>query len=226
MRIAHLQKRMTAKWIALAGLGVALTQGGAARAQDAPVVSETGDSSGVAPYDWRISAVIGGFRRDGGGGLVLGVNGKIRSEWVVVGAVFDFGGALLSDNFVGAAALAGIGPRINEHVRLELLGAGGYRHYSAVGKDFLFGDDPGVSAGTPFVGGRAGASYLFGQHRKHFEMGLYASYDRDTSRQRVRYSYVEEGWFGGSDETVTAETTVGWSRLGLGVELGGSHDWF
>jgi hypothetical protein len=41
----------------------------------------------------------------------------------------------------------------------------------------------------------------------------------------VRYSYVDEGLFGGS-EPETGEETLGWSRLGMGVELGASHDWF
>lgn len=215
----------------LAGLGLALTQSGAARAQDAPVVSESAANSGVAPpHDWRISGALGGFARDGEGGVVLGVNAKVRSQWVVVGALLECGGALLAENFVGAAALAGVGPRVSEHVRLELLGAGGYHHYSGVGRDALWGNDPGASGGMPFVGGRAGASYLFGRRRSHFEIGLYGSYDHDLSRERVRYSYSEEsgGLFGGSAEPErrTAEETLGWSRFGMGVELGGSHDWF
>ncbi|HEY6557801.1 MAG TPA: hypothetical protein VI072_11025 [Polyangiaceae bacterium] len=210
----------------LAGLGLALTQSGAARAQDTQNVSEsTANSSAVPPHDWRISGVLGGFAHEDGGGVVLGVNAKVRSQWVVVGALLECGGALLADNFVGAAALAGIGPRVNEHVRLELLGAGGYHHYSAVGRDILWGNDRGASGGMPFVGGRAGASYLSGRGRNHFEIGLYGSYDHDLSRERVRYSYVDEGLFGGSG-TETGEETLGWSRFGMGVELGASHDWF
>ena len=48
--------------------------------------------------------------------------------------------------------------------------------------------------------------------------------------KRVRYSYLDDegGIFGGDGEVerYTSEETLGWSRLGLGVELGGTHDWF
>ena len=225
---------MNAKRLALlAGALLPLTLAGTARAQ--PSDHHTGNTATrevAPPYDWRISGVVGGYGHvgDDSAGVVLGASAKVRSGWLVGGALLELGGALLAYNYVGAAALGGVGTRVDRHVRLELLGAAGYHHYSDVGRDILWGDDPGASGGMPFVGGRAGASYLFGKRQSHFELGLFGSYDRDLYEKRVRYSYLDDsgGWFGsdGTVERYTSEQTLGWSRIGLGVELGGTHDWF
>jgi hypothetical protein len=226
---------MNAKHVlSIASLLLLLGRSGTARAQNTDIGADAlASGSGAPPHDWRISGVVGGFANVGEdeGGAVLGANAKVRSGWLVGGALLEFGGALFAYNYVGAAALGGIGTRVNRHVRLELLGAAGYHYYSDVGRDFLWGEDPGASGGLPFVGGRAGASYLFGKRQSHFELGLYGNYDHDLYEKRVRYSYVGDsgGFFGGDGdelERYTSEQTLGWSRVGLGVELGGTHDWF
>lgn len=215
----------------LAAIPLSLSSSHLAHAQDTDGVSRAAEQSrGVPAGDWRISGFVGGYETDDAGGVSLGAIAKVRSGWLVGGAMVDFGGALLADNYVGGALMGGVGTRLDRHVRLELLALGGYRHYSGVGKDILFDGDPGASAGLPFVGGRAGASYLFGKRRKHFELGVYGSYDRDLYEKRVRYSYLDEsgGFFGDDGEVrrYTSDQTIGWSRIGLGVELGGTHDWF
>ncbi|HMJ16029.1 MAG TPA: hypothetical protein VK524_31650 [Polyangiaceae bacterium] len=193
-------------------------------------LSETreGSQGGEAPpYDIHFAGHLGGYSTPSDeGGVVLGTTAKIRSGILVGGALFETGGGLLSDSFMGAAALAGVSARLPQRLRFELLGAVGYHHYEDVGKDWLFGSNPGASGGMPYAGGRVGASYLFGKRTGHFELGLYANYDHDLERERVRYSYYEGAWLFGGEGEVTSEQTIGMSRFGMGVELGGTHDWF
>jgi hypothetical protein len=206
---------------ALVAVLVASTSGARAQAVDEARVTASKDAV-VAPYDWRISAVAGAYDD----GILLGATARVRAGLIVVGALFEMGGGVLSDNCVTLAGVAGLGPRLSEHVRVELVGVGGYHGYARVGADTFFGDDPGASAELPFAGARAGLSYLFGKRRNRFELGLYGGYDRDLYKKRVEYSYFETPWFGDEPELMTAEQVVGMSRVGMGLELGGTHDWF
>ena len=184
-------------------------------------------SETTAPYDWRMSGTLGGFSDDNeDGGVSLGATFKVRSNLFAAGALVEFSSALFSYDSISGAAVGGLSARVERNVRLELLGLGGYRHYAGVGRSGLLGSDPGASGGTPYVGARSGASYLFGRRPGLFELGAYVGIDRDLGSERVHYSYEGDGgWlFGGGGES--AQTVGGLSRLALGVELGGTHEWF
>ncbi|HEY6557825.1 MAG TPA: hypothetical protein VI072_11155 [Polyangiaceae bacterium] len=173
-----------------------------------------------------MSGTVGGFSDDrDDGGVSLGAAFKVRSNLLAAGALLEFGSALFSYGYISGAAAFGLSARVDQNVRLELLGLGGYRHYSGVGRAAFLGNDPGASGGTPYVGARSGASYLFGQRPGLFELGAYVGVDRDLTSQRVHYSYeTGDGWFDGSGEG--SQTVGGLSRLALGLELGGTHEWF
>jgi hypothetical protein len=65
--------------------------------------------------------------------------------------------------------------------------------------------------------------YIFGRRAYHFELGAYADYQNDFSRDRHVYDYpaTGTGWFDGGG---TGDHVVGASRLGFGLELGATHD--
>ncbi len=196
-------------------------------ASPAPTDEATGVSStATPPYDWRLSGTFGAFSDDNDdGGVSLAATFKVRSNLLAAGALLELSSALFSYGSISGAAVGGLSARVEENVRLELLGLGGYRHYSGVGRDGLLGNDPGAGGGTPYVGARTGASYLFGRRPGLFELGAYVGADQDLTSERVDYTYEEgSGWFGGSG--AGSQTVGGLSRLAVGVELGGTHEWF
>jgi hypothetical protein len=154
--------------------------------------------------------------------MVLGGGLRYRSGLFVAGAAAELGGALFDYSYVGGAGLGGVSLRPHRNLRFELLGALGAHHYSGVGRDAFFGNDPGASGTCAYAGGRASVSVSFKRKPSHFELGLYGDFQDDLSRQRVSYTYASSGgWFG---ESGNGSEVIGTSRLGFGIEIGGSHD--
>ncbi len=179
----------------------------------------------VPKQDWRLTGYLGGFGDPQGGGVSAGASFRYRRGLFVVGGAVEDGAAVLDYEYWGAALQAGLALRPTRHVRLELLGSIGEHFYENVGRDTIIGNDPGVKGSTGYAGGRATVSYLFGAHLGHFELGAYADFQDDLSRQRVTDAYPATG-SGLFDGAGTGEHVIGTSRLGFGLEIGGSHDIF
>jgi hypothetical protein len=166
---------------------------------------------------------LGGFGDDEAGGITAGASVRYRAGPLVGGALLEGGGELLGYSYAGAAVQLGLALRESQNVRVELLGSFGAHWYSGVGRDWLFGSDPGANGSTTYAGARATIGYLFGRGTGHFELGAYGDFQDDLTRQRVRYTYpaTGTGWFDGGGE---GDHVVGTSRIGFGLELGGTHD--
>ena len=164
--------------------GVVMTFGRIAAAD--PLDASDAGSGRVPPSDWYVAGHYGGFGdayRDAGG--VLGASALLR--WGPVdGGVLAERAAAVFDGYTcsGGAGLIGLAARTSVHFRLDLLGAFGVHHYEGVGRGgFLSDGDPGAGGTTLYAGGRAGISYVFGQARTHFTLGLFLGVDDDLSRK-------------------------------------------
>jgi hypothetical protein len=189
-----------------------------------PVQTAEADPGAAPPADWRIVGYLGGFG-DGNeeGGVTVGGSFQYRAGALAGGALLETGGSLFGYSYAGAALLGGLGVRPSRNFRFDVLGEFGVHAYSGVGRDWLFGSDPGAHGSTPYAGGRATLSYLFGKRLGRFELGVYGDLQDDLTRTRHRYDYPARGsgWFSGGG---TGDHVIGTSRLGFGIELGGTHD--
>ena len=172
--------------------------------------------------DWRALGYLGGFGGSGEEGAAVGVSFQYRYGFLVAGALAETGGGMAM-NYRGLAAAAGFALRPQRNLRFELLGTVGVHDYRRVGADWLLGADPGARADLGYGGARTAVSYVFGKRLNHFELGAYADYQNDFSRDRVVYADPAkgDGWFDGGG---TGDHVVGFSRLGFCLELGGVHD--
>ena len=202
---------------------------GAAKADRPADAPRAANDDAPPPQDWRALGYLGGFGNvrgeSDGGGMTLGASFQYRVGPLVGGVVGETGGEILGYGYTGMAALGGVGLRPVRAARIQLLGEIGHHFYTGVGRDWLFGSDPGASGSTPYAGGRMNLSHVFGKQRGHFELGAYLGFQNDLSRKRVVYDYpaTGDGWFHGGG---TGDHVVGFSRLAGGVEIGGTGDLF
>jgi hypothetical protein len=137
---------------------------------------------------------------------------QYRVGLFVAGAIAEAGSGPFGDQALALAATAGLGARAS-HFRANVLGVLGGHFYGGDGGDSS-GSGPAAGGSTPFIGLRTTLSYVFGKRIGHFELGAFAEYDDDLSPSRA------------TTTTAGAPVTdvVGMSRVGFGLELGGSHD--
>lgn len=173
--------------------------------------------------DWHANMGLGAFA--GGsdnGGPMLSLFTAYRYRFVEAGLAWDLGSNLGPRHSL-PGALFGLAYRSANGVRVEMLGEAGIDHYSQVDCS-LFCSSGGASATLPWLGARAGLSHLVGSGRYgHFEIGLAASYGTDARHERVTYTNVESGIFGGESEQAKT-TTLGRARASYLLTLGGDFD--
>lgn len=156
------------------------------------------------------------------GGLMLSLFTAYRYRLVEAGLALDLG-ANVGAEHSSPGALFGFAYRSANGVRVEMLGEAGIDHYSRVDCG-LFCSSGGASANLPWLGARAGLSYWVGSDRYgHFEIGLAATYGTDARHERVTYTNLESGIFGGEVEQ-TKTMTLGRARASYLLTLGGDFD--
>lgn len=118
--------------------------------------------------------------------------------------------------------------------RVELAAVGGFRVRLArfefdlgalagigrmhVHQGWVLSDDPGVSGGVEFVGGRAGIAFALTKTREACSracLALIASFERDLDARTVTYSYTSENWLFGGESQESVTTTLGGSHAAL-----------
>jgi hypothetical protein len=169
----------------------------------------------------RAATGIFGTSEDHVGGLV-GAEVLVRRGWVVVGGMTALSAALFEFRDVAVGPELGIALRLPHWARVEVLGFGGARHYSRFGRDFLFGDNPGVSGTLPFVGLQTHLGVELGKPQARFSLGLRSFVDTDLGRLSKTHTYEETGWFTNGTSDVTKTDRIGLARAGLTLAIGGS----
>jgi hypothetical protein len=106
-------------------------------------------------------------------------------------------------------------------LRLEALAEFGGTYYDGVGKALL-SSNPGVNGITPSVRAKAGVSYVFSPAaRDHFVVGLWFYGDDDLTRETKTIAFTQHDVLGSGSQGATESETIGTSRLGAMISLGG-----
>jgi hypothetical protein len=137
-------------------------------------------------------------------GGVVGASVEYRGGPLVAGALFETGGEAFGRNYTGLAGMLGVATRPTRSVRIEALGVVGEHTYTDVGGAYRLA----------YAGARGVATYIPGYALNHFEIGVYLDVTDDLSRQTG-----VAGLFG-------PDKTVGSLRVGLGLQMGVTHDFF
>lgn len=184
-------------------------------------VSENADPVSVSEprQDLRFAFYGGGYGDRYGAGVAASASLLYRTGVFEAGPLLEVGAPVTY--YESVAAVAGLDVQPSRRVRIELLADLGAHFYQGVGRDIVFGTDPGASGTTPYAGGRACLSYDVGR----VELGTYADFQDDLDRIRVRYTYpaTGNGFLQGGG---TGDHTIGTTRVGFGVTVGGRYDLF
>jgi len=174
--------------------------------------------------DLRFNAGLGA---SSGKTLSAGLAGSImatyRYRFVEAGTLLEGGSEFIGGSYGLIAGVLGPVWQSSDGPRLELLAVAGRTGYSGVGCD-LFCDGGGASAEMPFLGARAGVSYVVkSKNRGHLEIGGAFGLGSDLRREHVDYTttggFLDDGPHAGS-------TTLGGMRgtamfvVGTSVDLG------
>jgi hypothetical protein len=175
--------------------------------------------------DLRINAGLGA---SSGKTLSAGIAGSImttyRYRFVEGGLLLEGGSELIGGNYGLIAGVLGPVWQSSEGPRLELLAVGGRTGYSGVGCG-MFCDSGGASAEMPFLGARAGVSYVVkSRKRAHLEIG--GSFGLGSDLQEKHVNYTTTGGFLDDGSPTPGSTTLGGMRatamfvVGTSVDLG------
>ncbi|MEO7111965.1 MAG: hypothetical protein ABI183_16090 [Polyangiaceae bacterium] len=186
--------------------------------------SETAGSSTTysLDHDFRFDVSTGVFKMaSGDGGPTLGATVLRRTGLFEYGLDATFGNELFGYSFGQANAAAGLGWQMRSGLRLDALGEFGGTYYIGVGKALL-SDNPGVNGLAPSLRAKAGVSYVFAPaSRDHLVVGLWIYGDDDLTRETKSVSYTQHEVFGSGTQSATESETLGTSRLGAVLSLGG-----
>jgi hypothetical protein len=159
----------------------------------------------AAPWnDLRAAAYAGTTVGSSFGGIV-GASVEYRGGPLVAGALFEAGGEVFERNYTGLAGMFGVATRPTRSVRMEALGVAGVHTYTNLGGPYRLA----------YAGVRGVATYIPGHALNHFEIGVYLDVTDDLSRE----TGVAGSFFGPG-------ATVGALRVGLGLQMGVTHDFF
>jgi hypothetical protein len=178
--------------------------------------------------DLRINVGVGA---SSGKTLSAGIAGSImttyRYRFVEGGLLLEGGSEFIGGNYGLIAGVLGPVWQSSEGPRLELLAVGGRSGYTGVGCN-LFCDSGGASAEMPFLGARAGVSYVVkSRTRAHLEIGGSVGIGSDLRTKHVNYTTT-----GGLLDDGTpnlGSTTLGGVRgtamfvIGSSLDVGGGN---
>jgi hypothetical protein len=217
------------RWI---GLGASI---GAGSLFAVPALAEQRDAS--AEPQARVSGVpeLADLRLNAGlgvasgqtlsGGPAAALMTTFRYSYVEGGGLFEAGSELFGGHYSLVAGTLGPVWQSSRGPRLELLGVVGHSAYGGVGCN-LFCDRGGASAQMPYVGARAGVSYVVrSRKRAHLELGASFAVGSDLEQKQV--DYVTYGGFLDDGEPNHSSTTLGGRRstalftIGTNIDLGG-----
>jgi hypothetical protein len=178
--------------------------------------------------DLRINAGVGA---SSGKTLSAGIAGSImttyRYHFVEGGLLLEGGSEFIGGNYGLVAGVLGPVWQSSEGPRLELLAVGGRSGYSGVGCN-LFCDSGGGSAEMPFLGARAGVSYVVkSRKRAHLEIG--GSFGLGSDLRRKHVDYTTTGGFLDDGTPTPGSTMLGGVRstamfvIGTSLDLGGEN---
>lgn len=172
-------------------------------------------------HDFRLDVSTGAFESPSSdGGLTLGASALRRTGLLEYGLDTTFGNQVFGYSFGEVDAAGGLGWQTRSGLRLEALAEFGGTYYNGVGKELL-SSNPGVNGIAPSVRAKAGVSYVFSPAaRDHFVVGLWFYGDDDLTRESKTITFEQQNLLGGS-EGASERETIGTSRLGAMISLGG-----
>jgi hypothetical protein len=189
-------------------LFVVVAWASSARAEEAPQLAS----------DVRIDTGIGLMGCSVGAGPVIDVALLGRMGFLEGGVQVEAGGGL-GLSYVAPAAVFGLGLVPSAKWRIDVLAQLGLDAYRGF-QHAILSSDPGANATIPFLGTRVGFSHRW----KVFEAGLHAGLAQDVATERVTYSFVDSGIFGGRSTPESRTVDVGTTRYTLMVTLGAGWD--
>jgi hypothetical protein len=174
--------------------------------------------------DLRFNAGLGAAS----GKTLSGIAGSIlltyRYGFVEAGLLVEGGSEFIGGSYGLMAGVLGPVWQSSDGPRLELLAVGGRSGYSGVGCG-LFCDSGGASAQMPFLGARAGVSYVVkSRKRAHLEIG--GSFGLGSDLRRKQVDYTTTGGFLDDGSPAAGRTTLGGVRstamfvIGTSLDLG------
>lgn len=175
-----------------------------------PPIRELSFRGAIGGYD-DIEANTGGFNF---GGTAL-----YRHDLLLAGGLVEHGSALFGYSYTAIAPAFGISLPVPSWARVEIFTTAGAHLYKGFGGGFL-DPDPGASATVPFGGARLYAGVPLGGKTFAFTAGLSGWVEADVLRPSVTYTFTDS--FFGTPEQVTNTRTVGTSRAGIALLLGGT----
>lgn len=148
-----------------------------------------------------------------------------RYRFVEGGALLEGGSELFGGSYGLVAGVLGPVWQSSAGPRLELLAVAGRTGYSGVGCD-LFCDGGGASAEMPYLGARAGVSYVVkSRKRGHLEIG--GSFGLGSDLRKEHVDYTTTGGFLDDGSPNPGSATLGGTRgtamfvVGTSIDLGG-----
>ncbi|MEO8799009.1 MAG: hypothetical protein ABI551_14060 [Polyangiaceae bacterium] len=193
-----------------------------AHADSPPETTSTASTPYSLNHDFRFDVSTGIMKTSSSdGGFTLGATVLRRSGFFEYGLDTTLGNQLFSYSYGQVNAAGGLGLQTRFGLRLDALGEFGGTYYNGVGKELL-SSNPGVNGIAPSVRAKVGASYVFSpMARDHFVVGLWLYGDDDLTRETKSIAYAQNDGFRPGTTRVTESETIGTSRLGAMVSLGG-----
>ncbi len=197
-----------------------------AEQRDAGASPQARGSGAPELADLRLNAGLGvATGQTLSGGPAAALLTTFRYSYVEAGGLFEAGSELFGGHYSLVAGTLGPVWQSSQGPRLELLGVLGQSSYGGVGCG-LFCDSGGASAQMPYVGARAGVSYVVrSTKRAHLELGASFAVGSDLERKQV--DYVTYGGFLDDGDPNYSRTTLGGRRstalftIGTNIDLGG-----
>lgn len=204
-------------------IAILLLPASIAHAESLPEKASAASTPYALDHDFRFDVSTGVFKNTSSsdGGFTLGATVLRRSGFLEYGLDTTFGNQLFSYSFGQANAVGGLGLQTRFGLRLDALGEFGGTYYNGVGKELL-SSNPGVNGIAPSMRAKVGASYVFSpMARDHFVVGLWLYGDDDLTRETRTVAYSQHELFGPGTTSETEKETIGTSRLGAMLSLGG-----
>lgn len=155
------------------------------------------------------------------GGVQIGVEALVTHGWVVAGGAAKLSSEVFGFDDVAVGPELGVSIPVPQWARVEVLGVGGARHYSGVGRGFLTAN-PGVDGTLPFIGLQTHLGLELGKPAARFTLGLRPFIETDIGRLTKTHSFQESELLSTNTHEETRSEQIGLTRAGVSLAIGGA----